>query len=46
LCARFSCLPSQLYAENAELMRLVTIEGMAIPDDATGGAEQLTNGWG
>lgn len=26
LCERFGCLPSQLYAEDAELMRMIEIE--------------------
>lgn len=29
LCERFGCLPSALLAEDAELLRLVTLAGMA-----------------
>lgn len=28
MCERFGCLPSQLYAEDSELLRLLAIEGM------------------
>jgi hypothetical protein len=33
LCEQFSCLPSQLYAEEAEILRLVSIKAMATPDE-------------
>ncbi len=32
LCERFGCLPSQLLDEDADLMRLLTIEYLAAPD--------------
>lgn len=39
LCERFGCLPSQLYAEDAELLRLLAIEEYATPPgDVPGGA--------
>lgn len=28
LCDRFKCLPSQLYEEDAEIIRLVTIQAL------------------
>ncbi|WP_281399282.1 hypothetical protein [Streptomyces himalayensis] len=37
LCERFGCLPSQLYDEPAELLRLITIEQLGTPD-VEGGA--------
>jgi hypothetical protein len=33
ICERFGCLPSELYREDAELLRLLTIEAMGRPDD-------------
>jgi hypothetical protein len=33
LCERFGCLPSQLLAEDADLLRLVHIEGLGRPPD-------------
>lgn len=32
LCDRFRCLPSQVYAESGELLRLLKIEEMAAPE--------------
>lgn len=35
ICERFGCLPSQLLAEDAELVRMLTIEGYGreeVPD--------------
>jgi hypothetical protein len=29
LCERFGCLPSALLAEDSELIRMLTLEGMA-----------------
>lgn len=39
LCERFGCLPSQLYAEDAGLLRLLRIEALGNPeqDTAAGG---------
>ena len=34
LCERFGCLPSQLYAEDALLLRLVHIADLGKPDPA------------
>lgn len=31
LCRQFSCLPSQLYAEDAELLQLLEIEQLGAP---------------
>jgi hypothetical protein len=33
LCERFGCLPSVLYEEDADLMRLLHIEALGRPDD-------------
>lgn len=33
LCERFHCLPSQLYAEDAEFLQLVSIQAIATPVD-------------
>lgn len=32
LCERFGCLPSQLYAEDANLLRLLTVEKLGRPE--------------
>lgn len=32
LCDRFRCLPSQVYAEDAEILRLIRIEALGRPD--------------
>ncbi len=32
LCRQFGCLPSQLYAEDAELFRMLEIERRGTPD--------------
>lgn len=42
LCERFSCLPSQLYAEDADLLRMVQLVGAETeegPDDYDYGGE-------
>lgn len=39
LCDRFHCLPSQLLAEDASLLRLIAIEGLAGPDIPEGGEQ-------
>jgi hypothetical protein len=33
LCERFHCLPSQLYAEDPELLRMLRIVDLGTPDD-------------
>jgi hypothetical protein len=33
ICDRFHCLPSQVLAEDASILRLVSIEALAKPDD-------------
>jgi hypothetical protein len=33
LCERFGCLPSQLYDEDGELLVLLAVEAMGLPDD-------------
>jgi hypothetical protein len=33
MCERFGCLPSQLYREDAEMLRLLTIEAMGRKDE-------------
>lgn len=33
LCDRFHCLPSQLYAEDSELMRMIEIERVVSEDE-------------
>jgi hypothetical protein len=33
LCERFGCLPSQLLMEDADLFRMLALEGMARPKD-------------
>lgn len=38
LCRQFHCLPSQLYAEDADLFRMLKIEALGRPDEG-GGAE-------
>jgi hypothetical protein len=38
-CERFGCLPSQLYAEQSELLRLMAIEDMGRPDDDGAGVQ-------
>jgi len=35
-CERFGCLPSQLLAEDAELLRLLAIERLAAPEEVAG----------
>ena len=39
LCERFGCLPSQLLAEDAELLRLVDIERLGTPPEPEGGEQ-------
>ncbi len=34
LCERFSCLPSQLYGEDPELLAMVQLVDLAHPKDA------------
>lgn len=34
MCERFHCLPSQLLAEDAELMRLLAVERLGHPSPA------------
>ena len=36
-CERFGCLPSQLLAEDAELLRWLAIERLGVPADNGGG---------
>lgn len=36
-CERFGCLPGQLYAEDAELLRLLRTEQLAGDDDEVPG---------
>lgn len=33
MCHRFGCLPSQLLAEDAGLLRLLKLEALGAPDD-------------
>lgn len=42
LCQRFGCLPSQLLAEDAEILKLLLIEQLGTPPDLEGGAD---GGW-
>lgn len=37
MCERFGCLPSQLYREDADLLRLLNIEALGRKDDAASG---------
>jgi hypothetical protein len=33
MCARFHCLPSQLYREDAELLRMLALEELMNPEE-------------
>lgn len=47
MCERFHCLPSQLYAEDADLFRLVAIEQRGRPpEDGAAGASGVPGGAG
>jgi hypothetical protein len=40
ICERFGQLPSQVYAEDAELLRLLRIEALGRREEETGDAER------
>ncbi|MGD9749791.1 MAG: hypothetical protein AB7W59_02230 [Acidimicrobiia bacterium] len=39
LCERFGCLPSQLFAEDSSLLRMVRLESLAQPTKTRDGGE-------
>lgn len=39
LCRQFHCLPSQVYAEDAELLRMLRIEAMARREEGPDGQQ-------
>jgi hypothetical protein len=41
LCERFGCLPSQLYEEDAELLRLLAMEELGGGDESGGEVDDV-----
>jgi hypothetical protein len=35
MCREYHCLPSQLFAEDAEFLRLISIEGYGKPEEVS-----------